>query len=49
MKLAKDVLQSRKSLATKTDLHARQATLIKWIVGAGIALFAALQFFDRVP
>ncbi len=24
MKLAKDVLQSRKSLATKTDLHALQ-------------------------
>ena len=36
-------------LATKADLHALQATLIKWIVGTGIALFAALQFFDRVP
>ena len=36
-------------LATKADLQALQATLIKWIVGTGIALFAAMQFFDRVP
>ena len=33
-------------LATKADL---QATLIKWIIGTGIALFAAMQFFDRMP
>lgn len=36
-------------LATKADLQALQATLIKWIVGTGIALFAAMQFFDRMP
>ena len=36
-------------LATKADLQGLQATLIKWIVGTGIALFAAMQFFDRVP
>lgn len=36
-------------LATKADLQAMQATLIKWIVGTGIALFAAMQFFDRIP
>ena len=36
-------------LATKADLQGMQATLIKWIVGTGIALFAALQFFDRMP
>ena len=36
-------------LATKADLQAMQATLIKWIVGTGIALFAAMQFFDRMP
>ncbi len=36
-------------LASKADLQAMQATLIKWIVGTGIALFAAMQFFDRVP
>lgn len=36
-------------LATKADLQALQATLIKWIVGAGIALFAALRFFDQMP
>lgn len=35
-------------LATKADLQAMQATLIKWIVGTGIALFAAMQFFDRM-
>jgi len=36
-------------LATKADLERLQLTLIKWIVGTGIALFAALiaamQFF----
>ena len=40
-------------LATKADLHAMQATLIKWIVGTGMALFiamsAALQFFVGLP
>ena len=36
-------------LATKADLQGLQATLIKWIVGTGIALFAAMQFFDRMP
>lgn len=36
-------------LATKADLQAMQATMIKWIVGTSIALFAAMQFFDRVP
>ncbi len=35
-------------LATKADLQAMQATLIKWIVGTGIALFAALQFIERI-
>ena len=35
-------------LATRVDLQSMQATLIKWIVGTGIALFAAMQFFDRV-
>ena len=29
-------------LATKADLQTLQATLIKWIVGTGIALFIAL-------
>ena len=29
-------------LATKADLEGLQATLIKWIVGTGIALFLAL-------
>lgn len=36
-------------LATKADLERLQSTLIKWIVGTGIALFAAMQFFDRLP
>ena len=36
-------------LATKADLERLQSTLIKWIVGTGIALFAAMQFFDRMP
>ena len=36
-------------LATKAYLQAMQTTLIKWIVGTGIALFAAMQFFDRMP
>lgn len=36
-------------LATKADHEWLQAALIKWIVGTGIALFAALQFFDRLP
>ena len=35
-------------LASKADLQAMQATLIKWIGGTGIALFAAMQFFERV-
>lgn len=34
---------------TKADLERLQSTLIKWIVGTGIALFAAMQFFDRMP
>ena len=29
-------------LATKADLQAMQATLIKWIVGTGIGLFVAM-------
>ena len=29
-------------LATKADLERLQSTLIKWIVGTGIALFVAL-------
>ncbi len=40
-------------LATKADLERLQLTLIKWIVGTGIALFAALvaamQLFGGVP
>jgi len=32
-------------LATKADLQSLQVMLIKWIVGTGIALFAALKFF----
>ncbi len=36
-------------LATKADLERLQSTLVKWIVGTGIALFAAMQFFDRMP
>ena len=36
-------------LATKADLQGLQAPLIKWIVGTGIAFFAAMQFFDRMP
>lgn len=36
-------------LATKADLERLQSTLSKWIVGTGIALFAAMQFFDRMP
>ena len=40
-------------LATKADLQAMQATLIKWIVGTGIALIiamiAALQIFVPMP
>lgn len=36
-------------LATKADLQAMQATLIKWIVGTGIAMIAALEFLDRIP
>lgn len=40
-------------LATKADLQAMQATLIKWIVGTGIGLFiamiAALQWFFPSP
>ncbi len=40
-------------LATTADLERLQLTLIKWIVGTGIALFAALiaamQFFGRAP
>ena len=36
-------------LATRVDLQGMQATLIKWIVGTGIALFAAMQFFERMP
>ena len=41
------------NLATRADLQAMQATLIKWIVGTGIALFAALiaamQLFGGAP
>ncbi len=41
---------TRKSeLATKADLQAMQATLIKWIVGTGIAMIAALEFLDSIP
>ncbi|MCY3864658.1 MAG: hypothetical protein OXG68_04390 [Chloroflexi bacterium] len=36
-------------LATKADLQAVEATLIKWIVGTGIAMIAALEFLDRIP
>ena len=40
-------------LASKADLERLQLTLIKWIVGTGIALFAALlaamQVFLRLP
>ena len=40
-------------LATKADLQMMQATLIKWIVGTGIALIiamiAALQLFFPLP
>ena len=40
-------------LASKADLQAMQATLIKWIVGTGIALFlallAALQLISQTP
>ena len=36
-------------LVTKADLQAAQATLLKWIVRTGIALFADMQFFDRLP
>ena len=40
-------------LATKADLQAMQATLIKWIVGTGtalvLAMFAALQLFVGLP
>ncbi|MCY4071087.1 MAG: hypothetical protein OXG60_07300 [Chloroflexi bacterium] len=40
-------------LATKEDLQAMQATLIKWIVGTGIAILiaiiAVLQWFFPVP
>ena len=35
-------------LATKADLQAVQATLIKWIVSTGIGLFVALQLFLRL-
>ena len=35
--------------ATKADLQAMQATLIKWIVGTGIAMIAALEFLERIP
>jgi len=35
-------------LATKADLQAVEATLIRWIVGTGIAVFVALQVFVRL-
>ena len=35
-------------LATKADLQAVQATLIKWIVGTNIGLFVAIQVFVRL-
>ncbi len=38
-------LKSAAQPATKTDLQSMQVTLVKWIVGTGIALFAALRFF----
>ena len=36
-------------LATKAHLETMQATLIKCIVGTGIALFAAMQLFGGSP
>ena len=37
------------NLATKADVQAVQATLIRWIVGTGIAVFVALQVLVRLP
>ena len=34
--------ESSSNAATNADLERLQSTLIKWIVGAGIALFVAL-------
>lgn len=36
-------------LATEADLRAVETTLIKWIVGTGIAMIAALEFLERIP
>ncbi len=39
---------TKTELATKTDLQAVEATLIKWIVGTGIVVFVALQVLVRL-
>ncbi len=40
---------TKTELETKAALQTMQATLIKWIVGTGIAMIAALELLERIP